>query len=96
MHVDLEADAEEPRQVQLEISPGIHLSEDAVEAQAKAWKERQKIFVQDDPPAVSFVLSESCPRREVGSPEVMHAQHDYHGPAVTQRRGSSMLRPLSG
>ncbi|MGH3857318.1 MAG: Scr1 family TA system antitoxin-like transcriptional regulator [Pseudonocardiaceae bacterium] len=73
MHVDLEADAEEPRQVQLEISPGIHLSEDSVEAQAKARKERQKIFVQDDPPAVSFVLSESCPRREVGSPEVMHA-----------------------
>lgn len=93
MYVDLEDGAEDIRQVQAEIIPGtlqvepyirtIHadwprnLSDSSVEASIKARQERQKIFTKDDPPNVSFVLSESCLRREVGGPEVMRTQLDY-------------------
>ncbi|HEY6424713.1 MAG TPA: DUF5753 domain-containing protein, partial [Pseudonocardiaceae bacterium] len=93
MYVDLEDGAEDIRQVQAEIIPGIlqvepyiriihadwprTLSDSSIEASVHARQERQKIFTEDDPPNVSFILSESCMRREVGGPEVMRAQLDY-------------------
>ncbi len=93
LYVDLEEGAQDIRQVQAEIVPGIlqvepyirtvhaewprNLSDGSVEASVEARRERQKIFTKDNPPTVSFVLSESCLRREVGGPEVMRAQLDY-------------------
>ena len=49
----------------------------SVDDSVKARQERQRIFTQDNPPNVSFVLSESCLQRSVGGPEVMRAQLDY-------------------
>jgi transcriptional regulator with XRE-family HTH domain len=49
----------------------------SVEDSVAARKERQDLFTRDDPPNVSFVLSESCLQRMVGGPEVMRAQLDY-------------------
>jgi transcriptional regulator with XRE-family HTH domain len=93
MYVDLEAGAQDIRQVQAEIVPGllqvepyiraIHsqgprsLPETSVDASVKARRRRQEIFTKDDPPTVSFVLSESCLHRQVGGPDVMRTQLDY-------------------
>jgi len=90
MYVDLEAGAEEIRWVQAELMPGVLQSEGyarAVHAEALAAArdpqvienriqerlERQRPLLDGDAP-VSFVLSESCLRREVGGAEVMRTQ----------------------
>ena len=93
LYVDLEEGAEDIRNAQAEIIPGLlqaepyirtlhsqalhSLSKPSVDAEVKARLERQKIFRGDGPPMVSFVLSESCLRRQVGGPEVMRAQLDH-------------------
>jgi transcriptional regulator with XRE-family HTH domain len=93
MYVDLEEGAEDICDVQTEIIPGIlqvepyirtihaewprSLSNGSVDAEVKARQERQKILTRSDPPSVSFVLSESCLRREVGGAEVMRPQLEY-------------------
>ncbi|MGH3821497.1 MAG: DUF5753 domain-containing protein [Pseudonocardiaceae bacterium] len=50
---------------------------DDLENEVQARKERQAIFNREDPPEVSFVLSESCLRRQVGGREVMAEQLDF-------------------
>ncbi|WP_019852874.1 helix-turn-helix domain-containing protein [Actinopolyspora mortivallis] len=92
MYVDLETDASEIRQVQSEIVPGILQTEGYirslhttsprpddhdVDANIKARQERQAIFSRNSPPASSFVLSESCLRRQIGTPDVMLDQLRY-------------------
>jgi transcriptional regulator with XRE-family HTH domain len=91
MYVDLEAGAEEIRQIHAELVPGLLQAEpytrathaqaiataydpNVVENQIQVRLERQRLLRGDNSPTVSFVLSESCVRREVGSAEVMHTQ----------------------
>ncbi|MCI2420101.1 helix-turn-helix domain-containing protein [Saccharopolyspora sp. K220] len=93
MFVDLERDAATMRSAEVEIIPGLLQTEsyiralhddgqpigpdDDVESSVKARKERQAIFTRDDPPEVSFILSESCLRRLVGDTDVMREQLRY-------------------
>jgi hypothetical protein len=93
MFVDLEAGAEQRREVQVEVVPGIlqvepyirtihtedtrGLSTAAIEASVQARLERQQILTRPDPPRAAFVLSESCLHRRVGDAEIMRAQLDY-------------------
>ena len=93
LYVDLEEGAEDIRQAQAEVVPGLlqaepymrithaqamhRLTDSEVEANVTARLERQTIFTKDDAPTVSFVLSESCLRRQVGGPDVMRAQLDH-------------------
>jgi len=93
LYVDLEEGAEDIRNAQAEIIPGLlqaeqymrtmhsqalhRLSKPSVDAEVKARLGRQKIFTRDTPPAMSFVLSESCLRRQVGGPDVMRPQLDH-------------------
>jgi len=93
LYVDLEEGAEDIRWVQAEIIPGLlqaepyirtihsqalhRLSKPSVEAEVKARLDRQKIIAREDPPTVSFVLSESCLRRNVGGSDVMRVQLDH-------------------
>ncbi len=58
-----------------------------------ARKERQEIFSRDDPPQMSFVLSESCLRRVVGGAEVMRAQLDYLVKISRQRNIQLQILP---
>lgn len=93
MFVDLEADACEMRQVQSELVPGLlqtpeyvraleisspRANDEEVDAYVKSRIERQGVLTKDDPPAASFVLSESCIRRQVGdSPGIMREQLEH-------------------
>lgn len=92
MYVDLEIDADNIRQAQGEIVPGILQSEkyiqalhtdsirgdDAgIDADVKARQERQQLLNREHPPTMSFVLSESCVRRQVGDAATMREQLDY-------------------
>ncbi|MGH3710543.1 MAG: helix-turn-helix domain-containing protein, partial [Pseudonocardiaceae bacterium] len=92
MFVDLERDAATLRSVEVEVLPGLLQTDnyiralhadaqplgpaDDLENEVQARKERQAILTRDNPPEVSFVLSESCLRRQVGSREVMAEQLD--------------------
>ncbi|MBE9375993.1 helix-turn-helix domain-containing protein [Saccharopolyspora sp. HNM0983] len=91
-YVDLETDANDIRQIQNEIIPGILQVEayiralhaatpradgDELDARVKARQERQTIFTRESPPNASFVLSESCLRRQIGEAEVMREQIAY-------------------
>jgi Domain of unknown function (DUF5753)/Helix-turn-helix domain len=93
MFVDLERDAATLRSVQIEVLPGLLQTDsyiralhadaqpigpaDNLENEVQARKERQAILTKDDPPEVSFVLSESCLWRQVGGREVMAEQLDF-------------------
>jgi transcriptional regulator with XRE-family HTH domain len=66
-----------------------------VDDSVTARKERQEIFTRADRPSVSFVLSESCLRREVGGPEVMLAQLDYLVKVSRQRNVQLQILPSS-
>lgn len=93
LYVDLEHGAEDIRQVQAEVIPGLlqaepymriihsqammRVSDASVDDNVMARLNRQKVFTRDDPPMISFVLSESCLRRQVGDHEVMRAQLDH-------------------
>lgn len=88
MYVDLETDAESIRQTKAEIVPGILQTEgyiralhasavrtgDSVDAVLESRTERQQIMDRKAPPAMRFVLSESCLRRQVGDASVMQDQ----------------------
>ncbi|MEY8040057.1 helix-turn-helix domain-containing protein [Saccharopolyspora cebuensis] len=91
-YVDLETDASDMRQVQSELVPGIlqteayiralhaswpRASSDGVDANVRARQERQEIFTRKAPPQAAFILSESCLRRQIGSPSVMAEQLRY-------------------
>lgn len=90
--VDLEKHTDQIRSAQVEVVPGLLQSEPYVRAQhaeqpgsddvsledrIAARLARQDILDKADPPAVQFVLSESCLRRTCGDAEVMRAQIDY-------------------
>lgn len=93
MFVDLERDTATMRSVEVEMVPGLLQTEnyiralhddaqpigaaDEVERAVKARKERQAILTMDDPPEVSFILSESCLRRVIGDRDVMREQLRY-------------------
>lgn len=90
MLVDLEAGAEQIRQAQPEIVPGILQVEPyirtiyaqsrrcrtpaEIDDRVQARLERQEIFAKAEPPRMAFVLQESCLHRQVGDPEVMRLQ----------------------
>ncbi len=90
--IDLEKHADQIRSYEIEIMPGLAQCEEYARAlhadtpdekdltlddRVKARVARQDIYDKDDPPAVHFVLSESCLRRVWGDREVMRAQLDY-------------------
>lgn len=88
--VDLERYASRLRQVQSEIIPGLLQTEAYrramqeaptpfhgkldVESALQALRYRQSILDRENPPSVSFVLSESCLRRAYGGAAVMRQQ----------------------
>ncbi|MGH3585988.1 MAG: helix-turn-helix domain-containing protein [Pseudonocardia sp.] len=88
--VDLEKDAERIRGVRVEVVPGLlqceayvraqHVdvpSETPLEDRIKARMVRQEILTKAHPPAVEFVLSESCLRRVSAPAAVMREQMEY-------------------
>ncbi|GAA2782471.1 helix-turn-helix transcriptional regulator [Saccharopolyspora taberi] len=92
MYIDLETDAENLRQAKTEIVPGVLQTEaymrslhtasvrrddEGVDALVASRQERQRTLERDKPPTLSFVLSESCLRRQVGTTEVMREQLDH-------------------
>jgi transcriptional regulator with XRE-family HTH domain len=90
LFVDLERDAAALKSVEVEVIPGLLQTEnyirslfeggqmldpeDDIETIILARCERQELFTRQDPPRMSFILSESCVRRQVGGPEVMREQ----------------------
>ena len=90
--VDLERDAERIRTVRVEVVPALLQCESYVRAQhaeiserdgvdredfIRARLARQEILAKPEPPALEFVLSESCLRRVWGPPEVMREQIEH-------------------
>lgn len=88
-YVDLEADATDMRQVQSELVPGILQTEayirslvtsspraddGSVDASVQARLERQTTLTEDGAKSASFILSESCLRRQIGTRAVMKDQ----------------------
>jgi transcriptional regulator with XRE-family HTH domain len=87
LFVDLERDAAALKSVEVEVIPGLLQTENYIQAlfenggaddnlenRVLARKERQSIFTRDDRPQLSFILSESCVRRNIGGPAVMREQ----------------------
>lgn len=110
MYVDLESDADDLRQAQGEIIPGILQTEnyiramdrasarresEDIDANVAARQERQAILKRDAPPTASFVLSESCLRRQVGSTEVMRDQLDHLAEMALQQNIDLQVLPFS-
>ncbi len=92
LHIDLEKHADQIRSYEVEIMPGLAQCEAYARALhadipdeggltlddwVQARVTRQDIYDKDDPPAVHFVLSESCLRRVWGDREVMREQLDH-------------------
>jgi hypothetical protein len=90
--VDLEKHADQIRSYQVEIMPGLAQCEAYAEAlhadtpdedgltladRVKARMARQDIYDKPNPPALHFVLSESCLRRVWGDRQIMREQLDY-------------------
>lgn len=90
--IDLERHADELRTYEVEIMPGLVQCEAYVRAvhadvpdqdgvtlddRVQARLARQDIYDKPEPPAVHFVLSESCLRRVWGDEQVMREQIDY-------------------
>ncbi|MGH3564681.1 MAG: Scr1 family TA system antitoxin-like transcriptional regulator [Pseudonocardia sp.] len=90
--VDLEHHADELRTYEVEIMPGLVQCEAYVRAvhaevpdqdgvtlddRVQARLARQDVYDRPEPPAVHFVLSESCLRRVWGDEQVMREQVDY-------------------
>ncbi|MEU7980035.1 helix-turn-helix transcriptional regulator [Micromonospora sp. NPDC049081] len=82
-YLDLEADAAEIRWYQSEVIPGILQTEpyiralinsEDVERQIAVRLERQKVIDRPDGPELSFILSESALRRNLGDREAMRDQ----------------------
>lgn len=90
--IDLEKHADQIRYCEIEVMPGLVQCESYVHAlhadlpdedgvtladRVRARIARQEIYEKDDPPAVHFVLSESCLRRVRGDEKIMREQIDY-------------------
>jgi transcriptional regulator with XRE-family HTH domain len=82
-YLDLEADAEEIRWYQSEVIPGILQTEpyiraiiegEDVERQTAVRLERQKVIDRPDGPELTFILSESALRRDLGGRAAMREQ----------------------
>ncbi|GAA3355936.1 helix-turn-helix transcriptional regulator [Saccharopolyspora gregorii] len=89
MYVDLETDAESIRHAQTEIVPGllqtegyiralhtgsVRADDDSVDRVIESRQERQSLMDRATPPAMRFILSESCLCRKVGDDSVMREQ----------------------
>ncbi|WBB73797.1 helix-turn-helix transcriptional regulator [Micromonospora sp. WMMD1128] len=92
-YLDLEADAAEIRWYQSEVIPGILQTEpyiraiiegEDVGAQTAVRLERQKVIDRPDGPELSFILSESALRRDLGDRAAMREQLS-HIAAITNR-----------
>jgi transcriptional regulator with XRE-family HTH domain len=88
MYFDLEQDASDIKITESEVIPGLLQTEDyvramftgndeQVEAVVKTRQERKSILSSENPPSISFILSESCLHRMVGDIKVMCDQLDY-------------------
>ncbi|MBB5155675.1 helix-turn-helix domain-containing protein [Saccharopolyspora phatthalungensis] len=110
MYVDLETDAENIRQVQGEIVPGIlqtesymrslHTSsvrrdDEGVDALVSSRQERQQILTRDKPPTMSFILSESCLRRQIGNVWIMREQIDHLAEVALQTNIAIQVMPFT-
>ncbi|MEU5850962.1 helix-turn-helix domain-containing protein [Saccharopolyspora shandongensis] len=110
MYVDLETDADDIRQVQGEIMPGILQTEayiramdtasarresEDIDANVAARQERQAILTRAKPVTASFILSESCLRRQVGAVEAMHEQLDHLSEIALQQNVNLQVLPFN-
>lgn len=110
MYLDLEQDAEDIRATQAEVVHGLLQTEaymrtlygafgvtsrpNDIGAAIQTRKDRQKLFVEDDGPIVSVILSESCVRRIVGGYSVMTEQLDHLVDMATHPRLRLQLHPF--
>ncbi|MGW1677887.1 helix-turn-helix domain-containing protein [Saccharopolyspora sp. NPDC002376] len=109
MYVDLETDADNIRQVQGEIMPGIlqtegymralHTSsvrrnDEGVDALVDSRQERQQLMTRSKPPTLSFVLSESCLIRKIGDGKIMREQLDHLAEVALQPNVSIQVMPF--
>ncbi|MGP4018150.1 helix-turn-helix domain-containing protein [Saccharopolyspora sp. 5N708] len=109
MYVDLETDADDIRQVQGEIIPGILQTEayiramdtasarresEDIDSNVAARQERQTILTQAKPATASFILSESCLRRQVGTVWVMREQLDRLSEVALQQNANLQVLPF--
>lgn len=110
IYVDLEHDAEHIRWAEVELVPGLLQTEDYIRALSastpsvsgppdvdevvRARLERQEILDREQPPALNFVLSESCLRRIVGGPAVMAAQLTHLAELADRPNIQLQVRPF--
>lgn len=109
MYVDLETDAEDIRQVKAEIIPGLLQTEayiramdtasarresEDIDANVEARKERQTLLSRETPVTASYILSESCLRRKVGTPDVMLGQLDHLAEIALQQNVNLQVLPF--
>ncbi|MEV0705379.1 DUF5753 domain-containing protein [Saccharopolyspora sp. NPDC050389] len=109
MYIDLETDADDIRQVQGEIIPGIlqteaymralHTSsvrrnDEGVDALVTSRQERQQLMVRDRPPTLAFILSESCLRRRIGDAAVMREQLNHLAEVALHENISIQVMPF--
>lgn len=108
-YVDLEQDASEIRWYQAEVVPGIlqteayirainatgqpHVTDDEVERNVKVRLERQAILDRDDA-MLSFILSESALRRNIGGVSIMHAQLNHIAEIAAQSNIELQVLPF--
>ncbi|MBB4930290.1 transcriptional regulator with XRE-family HTH domain [Lipingzhangella halophila] len=101
-YVDLEADATEIRWYQAEIIPGLlqtesymralnttglpHESEEELDDHVRVRMERTAIIDRPDAPALTFILSESALRRNIGDAAIMRNQLQ-HLASIAERPG---------
>lgn len=110
MYVDLEADADNIRQAQGEVIPGILQTESYIRAMdtvsarrddedidgnVAARQERQQILTRDKPSTMSFILSESCLRRQVGTARIMREQLDYLAEMASRQNINLQILPFN-
>ena len=108
VYVDLERDADSIRATRAELVPGLLQTEAYmralldgatgapadIDAAVRNRTERQHVLAGDDGPRVSFVLSESCVRRVVGSREVMAEQLEHLVAMAAHPRVQIQLQPF--
>lgn len=109
MYIDLETDADNFRQVQGEIMPGVlqtepymrslHTSsvrreDEGVDALVASRQERQQILTRSKPPTASFILSESCLRRQIGNVWIMREQLDHLAEIALQTNVDIQVMPF--
>ncbi|MGC4885845.1 helix-turn-helix domain-containing protein [Micromonospora sp. DT227] len=102
-YLDLEADAAEIRWYQSEVIPGILQIEpyiraiiegEDVEQQTAVRLERQKVIDRPDGPELSFILSESALRRDLGDREAMREQLSHIAALANRPNVTIQVFPL--